>query len=98
EQNLLPRHAFSIVGSAGLQRMICVVPNGDVLTEDFLADSARKARTLIQNRRARKVVKKEAHQVENGRRRKDCRVTAGRGFARLAGIRRLAAGAFGEGV
>ena len=98
EQHFLPWDAFAVVGRAGLQRMIDVVPDGNIFAEDFLAHAAGEAGALVEHGRAREIVEEEADKIEDGRRFEDRGVAAGRKLTRLARGGGFAAGAFGEGV
>ena len=84
QQNLLARDAFPVVRRAALQRMIGVVPDGDVVAENFLADAAGEARALIEHGRGGEIVEEKSDQIEHRGRTQDRGVAAGGNFARLA--------------
>src|ERR1700720_2196781 len=78
--------------------MIHIVPERNVVTEDFLAHAVGETRTLVHDRSSRKVVKKKTYEIEDGGRLKDCRAVAGRELTRLTRVGCLAAGAFRKAV
>src|SRR5579862_4219041 len=56
--------AFTVEWRSGLQRMRNIVPDGDVVAEQMLADTAVEKRSLVENGHSAKVIKHEADDVE----------------------------------
>ena len=80
----MPGQPFAVEGLAELERVIRIVPQGDVLAEKWFTHLARKARALIENSGARKIVEEKSNEVENGGRFKNRRVMARFEFAGIA--------------
>src|SRR6266478_4423871 len=81
--NALAREAFAIERRALLQRMIDVVGDGDVLSEELFAHAVVEAGALVFESRGGKIVKKKADEIKHGGRFEDYGVTAG---GKLAGV------------
>ena len=94
QQHFLPWKSFAIPWGTHLQRMVHVIPQSDILAENFLAHALVQARTLIENRRSRKIVENRPDKIERRGRLQNCRVVARLQFARLARASRLFARTF----
>jgi len=96
EQNFLARQAFAVKGGALLQRVIGVVGDGDVLSEELLAHALVEAGALVFEGGGGEIVKEEADEIEDGGGLQDYVVAAGGEFARVDGEVGFFAGAGGE--
>src|ERR1700693_1932099 len=74
--------------------MIDVVPERDVVAENFLAHAVVEARAFVENRGGGKIVEKKSDEVEDGRRLENRGVVTGRQLSRLARACSFLAGAF----
>src|SRR6266566_1119608 len=89
-------HSLAIEWGALLERMVNVVGDADVLTEELLTHAFVQAGALVRQCSGGEIVKKKADEVENGSWFEDDRVTARGKLARVDGEVRFFAGAGGE--
>src|SRR4029077_21225737 len=96
QQNALAWQAFAVERSALLQRVISVVGDGDVFSEELSVHAVVEAGTLVFEGGGGKIVEEEADEIEDGGGLENDGVAAGREFAGVDGEMRFLAGAGGE--
>src|SRR5258708_13147395 len=96
QQYPLARQSFAIERRALLPRMISVVADGDVLSEELLAHAFVQAGALVFERGGGEIVKKKADEVEHCCGFEDGRVTSRGKLARVDGKMCLLAGSRSE--
>src|SRR5215470_2924358 len=85
--------ALSIEGSACLERMVNIVGDLDVVSEDLLADAIVQKRALVEHRLATPIPKHKANEVEHGSRLENHSVLTWRQLSRSSRLERLFRGA-----
>ena len=81
----MTRHSLAIEGGALLQRMINVVADADVLSEELFAHAFVEAGALVFQGGGGEIVKKKPDEIEHRRGFEDYRVTSRRKLARVDG-------------
>ena len=92
-----PRNALTIEWRAGLQRMVRIVVNRDVLAEQLPADAVAQKAAAVADGGGAEVAEHLAHQVQHRGRLQDHCVASGRQFDGRARSRRLVCGRPGQG-
>ena len=80
EREQAPRNAFAIERRAGLQRVIRIVVDRDVVAEQLCADAVAQEAAAVGDGGGAEVAEHLAYQVQDRRRLQDYRVSAGRQF------------------
>ena len=98
EMDTLAGDPFAVERGALLQRMINVIGDGDVLTEELFAHAVVEAGALVFEGGGGEIVKKEADEIENGSGLENDGVTAGGEFSGVDGEMAFLGGTRGESL
>src|SRR5438270_2533640 len=85
QKHFLARNALAIERSAELQRVIDVIGDGDVFSEDLLANAVIETGTLVGYGGSSEIIKEEAYEIEDGGRLENHGVATRRQLARIGG-------------